>query len=158
VLVRRATPTRCRAATRRRAILPAVRPATDDKDAAERAPAGHTRFAAIGLAGGFIGSLVGVGGGFIMVPLQVVWAAVGQHRAIGTALAAIVPVSLVGVAAYALGGGDVAFRLVLPLVAGSIFGAYLGARLVTRLPEAGLRRFIAAVLLIVGLKQILFPG
>jgi uncharacterized membrane protein YfcA len=148
---------RC-APTRQRAILPAVPTAADDTEAAERTPAGHSRFAAIGLAGGFVGSLVGVGGGFVMVPLQVVWAGVGQHRAIGTALAAIAPVSLVGVAAYALGGGQVDFRLVLPLVAGSIVGAYLGSRVVSRLPEAGLRRVIAAILLVVGIKQLIFPG
>jgi uncharacterized protein len=127
-------------------------------DDTEHRPAGHPRFAAIGFAGGFIGSLVGIGGGFVMVPLQVLWANVGQRRAIGTSLAAIVPVTAVGVAAYALGGGQVDFRLVVPLIVGSVVGAYFGARTVSRLPEAGLRRVIAVILLIVGIKQLLFPG
>ncbi len=127
-------------------------------DAAAKRPAGRARFAAIGFAGGLLGSLLGVGGGFVMVPLQVLYAKVGQHLAVGTSLAVIAPISLVGVAAYDLGGGDVDLRLVLPLAVGSVFGAYLGARLAARLPEAALRRIVGLVLLAVGLKQLLFPG
>lgn len=116
------------------------------------------RFAAIGFAGGFLGSLLGVGGGFIMVPLQVLWARVGQHRANGTSLAVIVPIGIAGVAIYAVAGGKVDFRLAAPLVLGSIFGAYVGARAASRLPEAKLRRTVAVVLLVIGLKQLVFPG
>ena len=110
------------------------------------------------MAGGFLGSLLGVGGGFIMVPLQVIWAKVGQHRANGTSLAVIVPIGLAGVSVYAIAGDKVDFRLMAPLVVGSIVGAYLGARAATRLPEATLRRVVAVVLLVVGVKQLVFPG
>lgn len=120
--------------------------------------AGQARFAAIGFAGGFLGSLLGVGGGFLMVPLQVVWAKVGQHLANGTSLTAIVAIGLAGVPVYALAGGKVDFRLMAPLVLGSIFGAYLGARAASRLPEARLRRVVAVVLLVIGVKQLVFPG
>jgi uncharacterized membrane protein YfcA len=99
-----------------------------------------------------------VGGGFIMVPLQVIWAKAGQHRANGTSLAVIVPIGLAGVSIYALAGDKVDFRLMAPLVVGSIFGAYLGARAAARLPEPKLRRVVAVVLLVVGVKQLLFPG
>ncbi len=93
-----------------------------------------------------------------MVPLQVLWAKVGEHRAIGTSLAVIVPIGLAGVPIYALAGGQVDFRLALPLVVGAIFGAYVGARAVARLPEDKLRRVVALVLLVAGLKQLVFPG
>jgi uncharacterized protein len=119
---------------------------------------GAPRLAAIGFAGGFLGSLLGVGGGFIMVPLQVLWAKIAQHRANGSSLAAIVPLSLAAVVIYALAGGKVDFRLVIPLVVGSVLGAYLGARWAARIPEAHLKRLVAVVLVLAGLKQLVFPG
>ncbi|MDQ3240104.1 MAG: sulfite exporter TauE/SafE family protein, partial [Actinomycetota bacterium] len=121
-------------------------------------PARRRRLAAIGFAGGLLGSLLGVGGGFVMVPLQVLWAKVAQHRANGTALAIIVPIALAGVPVYALAGGEVDFRLAAPLAVGGVFGAYLGARAVARLPELTLQRIVAVVLLIAGLKQLVVPG
>lgn len=141
-------------------MLSAVR-SGDPEEAAptgERAPASRTRFGAIGFAGGFLGSLLGVGGGFIMVPLQVMLARVGQHRANGTSLAAIVPIALAGVPVYALAGGRVDFRLAVPLAVGAVFGAYVGARAVSRVPERPLKRLVAVVLLLVGLKQLVVPG
>jgi uncharacterized membrane protein YfcA len=117
-----------------------------------------SRFAAIGFSGGFLGSLLGVGGGFVMVPLQVLWTRVAQHTANGTSLAAIAPLTLAGMAVYALAGGDVDWRLVLPLAAGAVLGAFVGARWASHLPERQLRRVVAAVILIAGVKQLLFPG
>ena len=93
-----------------------------------------------------------------MVPLQVLWGKAGQHRAIGTSLAAIVPIGVAGVAVYAFAGGRVDFRLALPLAVGAVFGAYVGARAMARLPEDKLRAAVALVLLVAGLKQLVFPG
>jgi len=41
-----------------------------------------------------MGGLLGVGGGLIMVPLQVVWAGVSQRQANATSLVAIIPIAL----------------------------------------------------------------
>ena len=130
---------------------------SDTAGARPRAPAGRARFAAIGFAGGFLGALLGVGGGFVMVPLQVLWAKVGPHLANGTSLLIIVPIALAGVPVYALAGGEVDFRLALPLAVGAVLGAYFGARVAARMPEATLRRIVAVVLLVVGLKQLIIP-
>jgi len=117
------------------------------------------RSAAIGFAGGFLGSLLGVGGGFVMVPLQVMWARVSQHAANGTSLAAIAPLTLVGAAVYALASDRaVDWRLVLPLAVGSVIGAPFGARWAARLPERTLRRVVAAVIALAGVKQLVLPG
>jgi len=129
-----------------------------DASSQDALAAGRPRFGAIGFTGGFLGSLLGVGGGFIMVPLQVMWARAAQHQANGTSLAAIAPMALVGVPVYALVAGEVDFRLAVPLAVGAVFGSYAGARLVSRLPEVALRRLVAVVLLLVGLKQLVFPG
>jgi uncharacterized protein len=125
---------------------------------AEEARISRPRSGAIGLAGGFLGSLLGVGGGFVMVPLQVMWARVGQHAANGTSLAAIAPLTLAGMAVYAVAGGGVDWRLALLLALGSVIGAPLGARWAARLPEHTLRRVVAVAIAAAGVKQLVFPG
>jgi uncharacterized protein len=138
-----------------------VRSGTDDppEPARDGPPGSRSRFGAIGFAGGLLGSLLGVGGGFVMVPLLVIWAKVTPHRANGTSLAVIVPIALAGVPVYALlGDAEVDFRLAIPLALGAVLGAYLGERAVARVPEATLRRIVAVVLLAAGLKQLILPG
>ena len=49
----------------------------------------------IGFLGGFLGGLLGVGGGFVMIPLLVLWAKIDQRHANATSLVAI----MVGLAA-----------------------------------------------------------
>ena len=93
-----------------------------------------------------------------MVPLQVLWAKAGQHRAIGTSLAVIVPIGLAGVPVYALAGAQVDSRRAVPLARGAVLGAYVGARATARLPEDKLRGVVALVLLVAGFKQLVFPG
>jgi uncharacterized protein len=109
--------------------------------------------------GGLLSGLLGVGGGFVMVPLLVLWTRLPQHRANGTSLLAIVPIALVGVFVYYFQGSrpqvDAGFALLL--VIGSVLGAYLGARLMYRIPEAQLKAGVAVVLLLVGLKELVLP-
>jgi uncharacterized membrane protein YfcA len=94
-----------------------------------------------------------------MVPLLVLWTRMPQHRANGTSLAAIIPIALAGVAVYYFQGShpqvDAGFALLL--VVGSVFGAYLGARLMYRIPEAELKVGVAVMLLLVGLKEVILP-
>ena len=52
---------------------------------------------------GLAGGLLGVGGGVVLVPLQVIWAKRDQHRAIATSLAAILPIAIVAGATYYFG-------------------------------------------------------
>ena len=61
------------------------------------------RLVAIGIATGVAGGLLGVGGGFVMVPAMVYLMKTPQREANGTSLAVIVPVAIVG--AIILGRG-----------------------------------------------------
>lgn len=54
----------------------------------------------IGLAGGFAGGMLGIGGGAIYVPAMVLLLDRGQHVAQGASLAAIVATGLVGGATH----------------------------------------------------------
>lgn len=116
-------------------------------------------FAAIGLLAGLLGGLLGVGGGFIMVPLQVLYAGQDQRRANATSLAAVIPIAVVGAVIYYFAGSrpqvDLAFAGLLIL--GGMVGAYVGARLASRVPEARLRMVVAVLLGLVGLKELVLP-
>jgi len=82
-----------------------------------------------------LGGLLGVGGGFVMIPLLVLWAKVPQHKANGTSLLAIIPIAIVGALVYyfqpAGGRPQVDLGFAFLLIIGSVVGAYLGARAAT---------------------------
>jgi uncharacterized protein len=109
--------------------------------------------------GGLLGGLLGVGGGFVMVPLQVMWAKMPQKQANATSLVAIIPIALVAVPIYYFRKGtpQVDLHFALFLVIGSVIGAYVGARLLSRIPERELKYGVAALLFLAGLKELIFP-
>lgn len=116
-------------------------------------------FGAIGVCAGALGGLLGVGGGFVLVPLQVVFGRMPQHRATATSLAAILPGSVVGVLVYAFAARrpEVDLRFAALLVVGSTIGAYLGARVVARIPERRLKAAFSILLAGLALKELLSP-
>jgi len=116
-------------------------------------------FTAIGFLGGLLGGLLGVGGGFVLVPLQVLWAGMPQRQANANSLVAIIPIAMAALPIYYFrkGSPQVDFHAALFLIIGSMVGAYLGARLLSHLPERPLRIAVALVLGLVGAKELLFP-
>jgi uncharacterized membrane protein YfcA len=92
------------------------------------------KLGAIGFGGGVLSGLLGVGGGVVMVPLLVLWARYGQREAHAVSLGAIIPISVAGIATYGI-AGEVRYWQALGLAAGSIVGAAIGARLLTRIDE-----------------------
>ncbi len=112
---------------------------------------------AIGLAAGLLGSLVGAGGGFVMVPLQALWTKTPQHVAQGNSLAAIPPLALAGALVYAIGSAAVDLRFAVLLALGAAAGGYAGARLAGRLPDRRLRMVAAVAFAVLGVKQLIAP-
>jgi uncharacterized membrane protein YfcA len=97
-----------------------------------------------------------VGGGFLMVPLQVMWSGTDQRRSSGTSLAAILPIALVGAAIYYFGQGKPHVDLVVAffLVLGSAVGAFVGAHASRKVPESALKMLVSVLLAGVGLKEL----
>jgi hypothetical protein len=119
----------------------------------------HAIFAAIGFLGGLLGGLLGVGGGFILVPLQVLWAGTSQRFANANSLVAIIPIAIAALPIYLFrkGAPQVDFHIAAFLILGSVVGAYLGARLLSHIPDRELKFGVALVLGVLGLKEVLFP-
>lgn len=103
--------------------------------------------AAIGLGAGVASGYVGVGGGFIMVPLFLSVIGIPMKRASGTSLIAVTILAVPGVIEQAL-LGNVHFMIGIAMAVGSIPGAVLGAQLVKRVPERTLRIMFGAFLLL----------
>ena len=102
-----------------------------------------------------MGGLLGVGGGFLMVPLQVFWAHTSQRRASGSSLAAIVPIAIVAAAVYYFGSSapQLDLRVALVVMAGSSAGAVGGSVLARRVPERALKIVLVVVLLAGALQE-----
>jgi len=103
--------------------------------------------------------LLGVGGGFVMVPLMVLGAKMPQRQANATSLVAIIPIALVAVPIYYFQKGtpQVDFHMALFLVIGSVIGVFAGARLLNHIPDRPLKLAVALCLLVLGVKEAVFP-
>lgn len=103
---------------------------------------------AIGLVTGVAAGYIGLGGGFLMVPLFVVALHVPMKQASGTSLLAICILAIPGVARQMM-LGNVAVGAGLALAVGTVPGALIGATLANRIPERTLRIFFGVFLIVV---------
>ena len=109
---------------------------------------------ALGAAVGILTSLMGVGGGFIMVPVMIYALKMPTKIVVGTSLfqllftTAAVSVMQAGV------NHSVDPFLALILILGSVLGTKLGARLGARLPAEKLRLILALVVVAVAAKMV----
>jgi uncharacterized membrane protein YfcA len=111
------------------------------------------------VAGGFgvgaLSGLVGVGGGFLIVPALVLLAGVPIASAVGTSLAVIGLNAFTGFAKY-LGvlerqSLELDWPVLIAVAGVGILGSFLGHRLGRRLPQATLRKAFGAFLVVMGL-------
>ena len=107
----------------------------------------------IGLAAGLVGGLLGIGGGTVIVPCLVFFLNLNQHRAHGTSLAAVLMVSIAGVATYYL-HGHVEWRLSGVMAVGGVAGAWLGATIAASIKSSALRRVFCAFMVLIGIRMI----
>lgn len=102
---------------------------------------------AIGLTAGLASGYVGVGGGFIMVPMFLSLLSLPMKKTSGTSLIAVTILVIPGVIEQAM-LGHIDFIAGIAMAVGSIPGAVLGAQLMKRVPERALRIFFGVFLLI----------
>lgn len=103
--------------------------------------------AIIGMVAGFASGYVGVGGGFLMVPLFVALLGLTMKKASGTSLIAVVLLAIPGVITQCL-HGNVDFMAGIAVAIGSIPGALIGATLIRHIPERKLRFLFGFFLLL----------
>ncbi len=84
--------------------------------------------AIIGSIIGFLCALLGIGGGFITVPLLMSWLGFDTRKAIGTSLAAIIIISMGGVTGYST-QVELNYLLGFFLIIGAFIGSPFGAKM-----------------------------
>lgn len=84
--------------------------------------------ALIGLLTGWISSLMGVSGGFVMTPLLNKWLKVDLRKAIGTSITAASVIVLSGILSYFSSGTPMDWKHGLLLIAGALIGSPIGSK------------------------------
>ena len=108
--------------------------------------------AVIGAAVGFLSAIMGVGGGFIMVPAMIYLLGMQTKVVIGTSLFQIIFVTAFTTVAHAVTSQTLDVMLALLLILGGVVGAQIGSRLGVRLRAEQLRILLALLVLAVAGK------
>ncbi len=110
-----------------------------------------------GLAAGFLGGMVGIGGGVIIVPALVLLLGLSQHNAQGISLAMMLfPVGILGVINY-YKQGYVDFKYAGLIAIGFLAGSYLGSKFSLSLPQDLVKKIFAIIMIILAIRM-LFTG
>ncbi len=117
--------------------------------ATAHAPPRLALLAPVALGVGLLTGLVGIGGGFLVVPALVLLARVPMREAVGTSLLVIAMNSASGFAGY-LGAVAIDWGFLAGFTAAAVAGAVVGTALASRVPQATLKRAFAVLLMAMG--------
>jgi hypothetical protein len=106
----------------------------------------------LGFGVGFLAAIMGVGGGFIMVPSMIYILGIPTHVAVGTDLFQIVFTSTNVAFQQAITNHNVDILLAVILMVGAAIGAQVGARMSGRLEGHQLRTILGVIVVAVMLK------
>ncbi len=106
----------------------------------------------VGAFVGFLAAVMGVGGGFIMVPAMIYLLGMPTKVVIGTSLFQIIFVTAFTTVMHAVSSQTVDMMLALLLILGGVIGAQIGARVGVRLRADQLRILLALMVLAVCLR------
>ena len=110
--------------------------------------------ACIGLVAGVASGYVGVGGGFLMVPLFLSVVGIDMRKASGTSLIAVMILAIPGVIQQGI-LGNINYVAGIAIAIGSIPGALIGSRLVTHVPDRTLRFIFGGFLIVAAVILVL---
>ena len=110
--------------------------------------------AIIGLAAGFLGGMIGLGGAIILIPAMVMFLSMDQRMAQGTTIAIMLPP--IGIFAafnyYKAGYVNIKYALVIAIV--FTIGGYLGSKVALNVPVTVLKKIFAVVLVLIAAKMV----
>lgn len=112
----------------------------------------------LGFVTGIMTMLLGVGGGFIMVPAMLYLLGMGAQVVVGTSLFQILFVTMAATMMHSLTTKAVDIVLAVFLLIGSVVGAQIGARLAQRMKPENLRLLLAGIVLLVAIRMALGLG
>jgi hypothetical protein len=107
---------------------------------------------AIGFSMGFLGAIMGIGGGFLLVPMLIYLLRVPTATVIGTSMLLTLVTMAWATVLHATTNHLVDAVLALILMSGGVIGAQFGARAGQRLSGEWLRLLLGLLVLAVGLR------
>ena len=105
----------------------------------------------LGLVVGFVASMMGIGGAFLMVPAMIYIVGMPIKLIPGTSLFVTIFISAIVTILHAFNYGSIDLFLVIPLILGSIVGVQLGQKLGQFLDSTELKSLFAMLLLSVSI-------
>lgn len=106
----------------------------------------------LGVATGILTMLMGIGGGFVLVPAMLYILGMSANVVVGTSLFQILFVTMVTTMMHALTTKAVDIVLAVMLLLGSVTGAQLGAQFAQRASPVKLRLALAVIVLLIALR------
>ncbi|GAB4128420.1 MAG: sulfite exporter TauE/SafE family protein [Rhodothalassiaceae bacterium] len=107
----------------------------------------------LGAVAGVLATILGVGGGFIMIPAMIYILGMPTNVVIGTSLFQIVFITIIVTLLHAVSTMGVDIVLTLLLLTGAVVGAQFGIRIGRRLKGEQLRALLALIVLGVGVRM-----
>lgn len=107
---------------------------------------------AIGLTMGFVGAILGVGGGFLLVPMLIYFLRVPTNVVIGTSMVLTLVTMASATVLHAAVNHEVDAVLALILMVGGVTGAQFGARAGQKMRSDRLRLLLGLLVLAVGIR------
>ena len=112
----------------------------------------------LGFATGILTMLLGIGGGFILVPAMLYLLGMSASVVVGTSLFEILFVTMLATMMHALTTKAVDIVLAILLLLGSVSGAQIGAQFAQKARPEYLRLILAAIVLLVALRMAIGLG
>jgi uncharacterized membrane protein YfcA len=109
---------------------------------------------ASGLFAGFLSGYLGVGGGFVVVPLLMSISQITMRQAVGTSLVIITLVSTVGFGTYLMMDPKLPLSLFLWIVGGGLLGMLLGTAIAGKIAGPTLQKGFSVAVIILALISI----
>jgi len=110
---------------------------------------------AVGFFVGLLSAIMGVGGGFVMVPAMIYLLGMPTVVVVGTSLFQIIFVTANVTILQAVGNQSVDILLAMLLIIGGVIGAQFGAKLGAKLNGEQLRGLLAMMVILVAMKLLL---
>ena len=107
----------------------------------------------VGIVAGILVSIMGIGGGFVLIPAMIYLLGMPTNIVIGTSLFQTIFTTANVTLLHAIGTNSVDIVLAVILIFGAVVGAQIGTRISSRIPAERLRWMLAVLVISVCLKM-----
>ena len=107
----------------------------------------------IGILTGLANGLFGSGGGTVLIPCLVFWNDIEDHKAHATAIAVILPLTIISSFIY-IKNNLVDYSLTYKVTIGSMLGAYIGSTMLNKISSQILKKTFGTFMIIAAFRML----